>query len=233
MIKKSLEEKIRDVVFWTIAFFILYTIVGFLLETNWLKTAITLREVNVILKDSLTITAAFLAPVAAFVLFSDWRTEHVEVVLDNVARKIRVDIEDLRNLIMRAHLKDAIEINLEKHEFTLLRHTSKGSILDMRLELMSNIKLLKKYSSINPLIIHKLNEFVELSTTLENLITFSKYLKNAIKECKDRGESEQSFNMKQLSNANTISTLDYTENFKKIDEVITEIDILLEDLIVQ
>ena len=29
-----------------------------------------------VIKDALTLGAAFLAPVAAFVLFSDWRSEH-------------------------------------------------------------------------------------------------------------------------------------------------------------
>lgn len=102
MIKKSLEEKIRDVMFWTIAFFILYTIVGFLLETNWLKTAITLREVNVILKDSLTITAAFLAPVAAFVLFSDWREQHNKQVRNEFGLKVFNQFEKFSKEIDKA-----------------------------------------------------------------------------------------------------------------------------------
>lgn len=102
MIKKSLEEKIRDVVFWTITFFILYTIVGFLLETNWLKTAITSREVNVILKDSLTITAAFLAPVAAFVLFSDWREQHNKQVRNEFGLKVFNQFEKFSKEIDKA-----------------------------------------------------------------------------------------------------------------------------------
>lgn len=32
-----------------------------------------------VIKDALTLAAAFLAPIAAFVLFSDWRSEHKEV----------------------------------------------------------------------------------------------------------------------------------------------------------
>lgn len=231
MIKKSLEEKIKDVVFWTFTFFILYTIVGFLLETNWLKTVITLRKVNEILKDSLTITAAFLAPVAAFVLFSDWRKEHVEVVLDTVARKIRVDIEDLKNLIYRAHYLEAIEIDEEKNKFTLIKHSSKGSILDMRLELMSNLKVLKKYSSINPAIVHKLNEFIDMTVDLENTINLCKYLEKTISENKKNGESEQSLNMKQFKDSLIKSNSVFLQQIIRIDEVILEIDKLLEELI--
>ncbi len=35
-----------------------------------------------VLKDALTLAAAFLAPVAAFVLFSNWREQHIEVEIE-------------------------------------------------------------------------------------------------------------------------------------------------------
>ncbi|ENX41542.1 hypothetical protein [Acinetobacter sp. NIPH 2100] len=88
MIKKSLEDKIKDIAFWTIVFFILYTILGFLLETKWLSEIISLPKINEILKDSLTITATFLAPVAAFVLFSDWREQHNKQVRNEFGLKV-------------------------------------------------------------------------------------------------------------------------------------------------
>ena len=36
MAKKSLKEKLQDAMFWTLIFFILYLIVGYLLESSWL-----------------------------------------------------------------------------------------------------------------------------------------------------------------------------------------------------
>ncbi|MFV5343567.1 hypothetical protein VXQ28_08590 [Acinetobacter oleivorans] len=71
MVKKSLNQKMKDVVFYAIVFFVLYTIVAYLLESKWLSEIIGLPKINGILKDSLTMTAAFLAPGAAFILFTD------------------------------------------------------------------------------------------------------------------------------------------------------------------
>lgn len=76
MANKNLNKKIVDAVFWTSIFLLVYLIVGFLLGSSWLSKGLTFDESYNLLKDALSITAAFLAPVAAFVLFSDWRSEH-------------------------------------------------------------------------------------------------------------------------------------------------------------
>ncbi|EXB27283.1 hypothetical protein J537_1012 [Acinetobacter baumannii 1437282] len=88
MIKKSLEQKIKDVVFWTCIFFVLYLIVGYLLESNWLSERIDLPKFNDILKDSLTISAAFFAPGAAFILFTDWKEQHNKQVKNEFALNV-------------------------------------------------------------------------------------------------------------------------------------------------
>lgn len=88
MTKKSLEHKIKDVVFWTIVFFVLYMIIGFLLESKWLSVTLDLPKFNVILKDSLTITAAFFAPGAAFILFTDWKEQHNKQVKNEFALNV-------------------------------------------------------------------------------------------------------------------------------------------------
>lgn len=88
MVKKSFEEKIKDVGFWTFIFFILYLIVGYLLESLWLSKPLKLDDIYDLLKDGFGITAAFLAPVAAFVLFTDWRKEHREKIKDTNIREL-------------------------------------------------------------------------------------------------------------------------------------------------
>ncbi|ETR94561.1 hypothetical protein [Acinetobacter lactucae] len=75
---KTLKEKIRDVVFWICAGGVIYLIVGYLMKTNWLSCPKQLPELYELIRDSLTLMAYFLAPAAAFILFSDWRLEHVE-----------------------------------------------------------------------------------------------------------------------------------------------------------
>ncbi|EEY78907.1 hypothetical protein HMPREF0012_01776 [Acinetobacter calcoaceticus RUH2202] len=88
MLKRSLNEKMKDVVFYAIVFFVLYTIIAYLLETKWLSEIISLPKINGILKDSLTITAAFLAPGAAFILFTDWREQHNKQVRNEFGLKV-------------------------------------------------------------------------------------------------------------------------------------------------
>lgn len=88
MSKKTLEEKIGNVAFWVIIFLILYLIVGYLLESAWLSKQLELNEIYDLLKDGFAITAAFLAPVAAFILFSDWREQHNKQVRNEFALKV-------------------------------------------------------------------------------------------------------------------------------------------------
>ena len=77
MAEKTLEEKIKDIIFYAVVFFILYLIIGFLIKSEWLsnhdESWIYSYE---LLRDGLTLTAYFLAPVAAFVLFVNWKDEH-------------------------------------------------------------------------------------------------------------------------------------------------------------
>lgn len=97
MVKKTLEEKIKDVVFWIVVFFIFYLIIGFLLESLWLSKTLKLDALYDLLKEALTITAAFLAPVAAFVLFSDWREQHIEKLSEDYSSKIFNKFSDFLN----------------------------------------------------------------------------------------------------------------------------------------
>ncbi|MGH2035314.1 hypothetical protein ACRCKQ_17205, partial [Acinetobacter baumannii] len=92
---KNLKEKIEDISFWTIVFLIMYLIVGYLIKSEWLSKVLKFSEIYEILKDGLTITAAFLAPAAAFVLFSDWRLQHREIATEANATKMLSSINKL------------------------------------------------------------------------------------------------------------------------------------------
>ncbi|RKG37882.1 hypothetical protein [Acinetobacter sp. WCHAc060007] len=104
MNKRNLEEKIKDVGFWTVIFFILYLIVGYLLESLWLSKPLKLNELYDLLKDGLGITAAFLAPVAAFLLFSDWREQHNKQVRNEFALKVFRQFEVFEKTIQEISL---------------------------------------------------------------------------------------------------------------------------------
>lgn len=88
MKRKTLKDKIDNVIFWAVVFIILYFIVGFMFESLWLSKSLKLNEVYELLKDTLSLTAAFLAPAAAFVLFSDWREQHIEKSLEEKSKEI-------------------------------------------------------------------------------------------------------------------------------------------------
>jgi len=90
MKKKTLEEKIRQVGFWTFGGVFWYLVIAF-----FLKSSYPIYEYNLdksatydVIKDALTLAAAFLAPVAAFVLFIDWKTQHKEVNNEKNSRLI-------------------------------------------------------------------------------------------------------------------------------------------------
>ncbi|AOM87228.1 hypothetical protein [Acinetobacter baumannii] len=104
MFKRTLSQKIKDVVFYSLVFFILYTIIAYLLETNWLSKTIDLPKINGILKDSLTLTAAFLAPGAAFILFTDWREQHNKQVRNEFGLKVFNQFEKFSKGIDQASL---------------------------------------------------------------------------------------------------------------------------------
>ncbi|MDC4858270.1 hypothetical protein SOI76_12525 [Acinetobacter pittii] len=89
MAKKELKDKIELTIFWLGLFCITYLIFGFILKSDLTKP-IDSSIFYEVLKDSLTITAAFLAPIAALILFSDWREEHRVKSLLNLIEQIKL-----------------------------------------------------------------------------------------------------------------------------------------------
>ncbi|MFP0263748.1 hypothetical protein [Acinetobacter pittii] len=116
MAKKDLKDKIELTIFWLGSFCLIYLIFGFILKSDLTKP-IDSSIFYEVLKDSLTITAAFLAPIAAFILFSDWRDNHRlvrnEKEVDDLFKKIRVEDLAFNKFISElAHQKDQKDINI-------------------------------------------------------------------------------------------------------------------------
>ncbi|NGP40967.1 hypothetical protein G4V72_04335 [Acinetobacter sp. GC2] len=86
MTKKTLKQKINCVKWVTLLFAIIYFAVGAILKSN--GPVFDPDKTYELIKDSLTLTAYFLAPIAAFVLFSDWREQHVEKLLEQESSEI-------------------------------------------------------------------------------------------------------------------------------------------------
>ncbi|MGN5723686.1 hypothetical protein ACNQO9_00375 [Acinetobacter calcoaceticus] len=90
MAKKSLNEKIKIIGFWTFGGVFLYLVIAFFLKSKYpiFDYVFNSDHAYDVLKDALTLAATFLAPVAAFVLFSDWREQHKLVKLEKDAEQI-------------------------------------------------------------------------------------------------------------------------------------------------
>lgn len=95
MTKKTLEEKVKLVGYWTFGFVFWYLVIAFFLKSSYpiYKYDLDRSIAYDVIKDALTLAATFLAPVAAFVLFSDWRDQHREINQENQASKIYNTIE--------------------------------------------------------------------------------------------------------------------------------------------
>ncbi|MCU4434730.1 hypothetical protein KTH93_04465 [Acinetobacter bereziniae] len=90
MAKKTLEEKIELVCWWALGLTILYFLVGAFLISDGPKFDPT-KTYN-LLKDTLTLTAAFLAPAFAFVLFSSWKEQYFQTKIEKDAQAIYEDV---------------------------------------------------------------------------------------------------------------------------------------------
>lgn len=78
MAKKKLEDQIKVVGYWLFGGVFFYLVVSFFLLSNYpiQDYLFDHQKAYDVLKDAFTLAAAFLAPIVALVLFSDWRVEH-------------------------------------------------------------------------------------------------------------------------------------------------------------
>ncbi|MDX8154350.1 hypothetical protein SLJ62_02155 [Acinetobacter pittii] len=95
MADKELKDKIKIVGFWTFGGVFWYLVISFFLLSNFPLHNFSFNNEKAyeVLKDALSLAAAFLAPVAAFVLFDDWRTSHRlknnEMEVINILKRVR------------------------------------------------------------------------------------------------------------------------------------------------
>lgn len=104
MAKKSINEKIKNVGLWSICGVIVYLILAFILKSKYPITHYGFNQdiAYDVIKEALTLAAAFLAPIAAFLLFSDWREQHNKQVRNEFALKVFNQFENFTTHINQA-----------------------------------------------------------------------------------------------------------------------------------
>lgn len=90
---RKLEDKIKRVFYFIGGGIVVYLLISFTILSSfpWYPYQLNKKLAYEVLKDAFTIGAAFLAPIAAFVLFTDWRVEH------RIKSTLQL-LEDLKNL---------------------------------------------------------------------------------------------------------------------------------------
>lgn len=138
MSKKTLQQKINCVKWSAAIFAIGYFLIGVCLT----KTGSNLdtKKAYDLLTTSLTLTAYFLGPIAAFLLFSDWREQHNKSVNANFFLKIYEGYFEYRfkiNLVMsriNKLLSDGYTTNDLKSALSIFNDAS-----DRMIQIMSDI----------------------------------------------------------------------------------------------
>lgn len=131
MADKDLKDKIKIIGFWTFGGVFWYLVISFFLLSDYPIQNFDFdnKKAYEVLKDALTIAAAFLAPVAAFVLFDDWRTSHRLKINESetleILKKVRnipYKAKDLAEDIVRYYESDSTNqavLNYEKRAFEI------------------------------------------------------------------------------------------------------------------
>lgn len=123
MARRKLEDKIKRV-----GYFVVGGIVGYLLISFFILSSFPLHQYLLdkklaydVLKDSLTLGAAFLAPIAAFILFNDWRVEyHIKEQFNRIdeIKKILQEVETTLSKYVHRIFKENINYSVEFENFS-------------------------------------------------------------------------------------------------------------------
>ncbi|MFL9510738.1 hypothetical protein VXO67_17690 [Acinetobacter baumannii] len=107
MDQDDLKDKIKKAIFGTLGGVLLYLVISFFLLSDYPLhfdhfDHFDHKKTYEVLKDALSIAAAFLAPVAAFILFTDWRYQHSAIKIENTSEAIHKELNELLNILLNS-----------------------------------------------------------------------------------------------------------------------------------
>lgn len=158
MIRVSLKTKliraIKNVAFASVAFFI----IGALLKSDGPK--LDLSKIYELVKDTLAFFSAFLGPVFAYVLFNDWRGEHIEKKLEADSESIFKAIQEIYLKLYEVRMSICTKATLEETEGLRVNMSMELLTVDM-MRVRNYIKLLKEENDSALSFIQQSNEIVD------------------------------------------------------------------------
>ena len=125
-----------------------------MLQTEWLDKRLDLKRTYELLKDGLTITASFLAPVAALVVFNDWRETHARINNEKLSSEVIEIFQEMNFITTKGYNEYANDKVLNK---------SDGEKISILLK-----DLISKVSRINN-IDQEAQDFKALAYTMRNI----------------------------------------------------------------
>lgn len=190
MSKSNLKRKINCVKWSAVIFAIGYFLLGAYLTSTGAE--FDAKKTYDLITTSLTLTAYFLAPVAAFVLFSDWREQHNAIKNEKTSEEVlRVINEDFKVFytLLKNDLKDPLIYNKYRLKFYELITNLTIQVSNIR-EFDSNSREFKNNSKLVMVDLHRLwdnlvqqvfasNQFESIAL---NNDMFSKYQQNILIE---------------------------------------------------
>lgn len=192
MAKKTLKEKIERVIWIFLTCTVAYIVCSLLLLNEYSRAAVfDAKKVYDVIKDALTLAASFLAPVAAFVLFRDWRESHVAIRDEALGIRIYEFITEVGGEI------DRIDIMFrQKHAVIQEPVSVEEKLVEIKQKILSKTLLLQ-----SQIISNEANDFrraAELS--LMNMLMFVNIINTLLKVKMDYKEQQNADDQK-----NTIS----------------------------
>ncbi|EXB27200.1 hypothetical protein J537_0558 [Acinetobacter baumannii 1437282] len=172
MTTNKLQKKIKMVRFWAFAGIFWYLVIAFFLKSEYpiFHYKFNPKDTYDVLKDALTLAAAFLAPVAAFILFSDWRESHVEIRNENIGLELYHFIIKTNNDLDRIDIKFRFKHSKIERPEEILEKAH-----DIKLLILEKGMLVSSLDSDNST--NELREFAKLTHSLiMDMLMFVNYL---------------------------------------------------------
>lgn len=163
MAKETLEVKIKRVRFWTLILSALYFALA-----AWLKSdGLIFDKIKTyeLLKDTLTLTAAFLAPVAAFVLYSEWRVSHRLIKNEQLIEDLHIDIRDINYKLSMLVFNLSYQVNQDDENVMLPYKADLKNLDDKHFRVLSEIER-NKSNFDNQIFFNKAKEYMSACYSL-------------------------------------------------------------------